>query len=159
MALEPETTKVADATVTSASETTSETTEASATAGASAMVPPWQNIGHEILETILKNAEEIKATFVKMGIHQDKVDSAARAIAESKVIDAVVEGIEHTRKRAKSAMITGDEMFAEMFPAFRRNPPGHKRPKKSKKSAAKKASKKAPEMPTDKAAKKGGENA
>ena len=152
MALEPETTKVADATVTGASEATSETTEASA------MVPPWQNIGHEILETILKNAEQIKV-YLAEDIKQNRIDAAARAIAERKAIEAVLEGIEHARDCAKSAKITIDEMFDEMFPAFRRHSSSLKRPKKSKKSAAKKAAKKAPEMPTDKAAKKGGENA
>ena len=158
MALEPETTKVADATVTAVSETTSETTGASATAGASATVPPWQNIGYEILETILKNAEEIKVKIAKEDIKQNRIDAAARAIAQRKAIEAVLEGIEHARDCAKSAKITPDEMFDEMFPAFRRNPPAPKRQKKSKKSAAKKTAKKAPEKPTDKAAKKGGVN-
>ena len=133
--------------------------ESSDTASASAIVPPWQNIGHEILETILKNAEQIKVDLAKEDIKQNRIDAAARAIAERKAIEAVLEGIEHARDCAKSAKITIDEMFDEMFPAFRRHSPSHKRPKKSKKSAAKKASKKAPEMPTDKAAKKGGVNA
>ena len=146
----PEMQEAAPATVTAASETTSETTEASATAGASAMVPPWQNIGHESLETILKNAGKITAACVDAGMRQDKVDAAARAIAERLAIAAVLDGIEHIRKRAKSAVINRDEMLDEIFPAFRRKSSGHKQPKRAKKAT---------ETPTDKAAKNGGGNA
>lgn len=162
MALEPETTKVADATVTGASETKSETTEASATAGASAMVPPWQNIGYEILETILKNAEQIKVELAKEQISQNRIDAAARAIAQRKAIEAMHEGIEHARDCAKSATITGEEMLYELFPAFCRKSSNCKQPKKAKstsKKVPKKAPKKAPCQPPDQAAKKGGVNA
>ena len=147
--------EAAPATVTAASETTSETTDASATVSASATAPPWQKLGHEIVETILKNAEQIKIDIADMGIDKNKIDAAAMAIAHRLAMAAVVDGIEHTRKRAKSAVITGDEMFAEMFPAFSRKSFGHKQPKKAKKSAAKKA----PCQPPDQAAKKGGVNA
>ena len=150
--------EAAPATVTAATETTSETTDASTTVSASATAPPWQKLGHEIVETILKNAEQIKIAIADMGIDKNKIDAAARSIAERLATAAVFDGIEYTRKRAKSAVITGDEMFAEMFPAFSRKSFGHKQPKKAK-STSKKAAKKAPEMPTDKAAKRGGENA
>jgi len=162
MALDPETTKVADATVTCASETTSETTEASATAGASAMVPPWQNIGYEILETILKNAEQIKVELAKEQISQNRIDAAARAIAQRKAIEAVLEGIEHARDCAKSATITGEEMLYELFPAFCRKSSNCKQPKKAKstsKKVPKKAPKKASNRPADTPANEGGENA
>lgn len=135
-------------------------------ASASDIVTPWHNIGHEILETILKSATEIKATFAEMGIDKNKIDAAARTIAEGKAIRAVLEGVEHARECAESEEVTGDEMMDTLFPSFRRKPSNHKQPKKAKKTskkmpkkAAKKAPKKASDRPSDRSANEGGKNA
>jgi hypothetical protein len=134
--------------------TPAQISESSHTASASATVLLWQNFGHEILETILKSAKPIKATFAEVGMDKNKIDAAARTLAESKTNDAVLEGIEYARKRANSAVITGDEMMDILFPTFRRQSSNHKQPKKAKRTSQK-VSKKA----TDKASKKGGLNA